>query len=133
MISHLEKLEATLHATIATVESFEEHANVLTYSTNPDENIVKFDTHPSTEFQDRISTIASMVKEKAKNWPSVSSASIKIKKLFDDFLHQHFELGECKYLIQITVGDDIASSSSIFKEITVLQLQFYLYSSNWNC
>ncbi len=118
-MSHLEKLEATLHATIATVESFEEYANVLAYSTNPNENIVLFDANPSTEFQHRISTIATMVKEKAKNWPDVGSVSSKIKKLFDDFLHQHSELGKCKKLILITDDDVNFVFLFFFKEITV--------------
>lgn len=94
VVTHLEKLEATLHATIATVESYEEHDIVMSYSTNPEENIVKYGTHPLTGFQERIISIVEMVKEKAKNWPDSSGVCVKIKKMLDDFLHQQFELGE---------------------------------------
>lgn len=92
--AHLEKLEATLHGTIATVQSFEEHEVVMSYSTNPNENIVKYATHPLTEFQERIISIVSMIKGKVQNWPQSNSVGNKIRKMLDDFLHQQSELGE---------------------------------------
>lgn len=57
VIPHLEKLEATLQGTIATVESFEAHEFVMSFSTNPEENIVKYATHPLTEFQQHVGSI----------------------------------------------------------------------------
>ncbi|KAG4075988.1 hypothetical protein HA402_003814 [Bradysia odoriphaga] len=93
VITHLEKLEATLHGTIATVESFEEHEVVMSYSTNPEENIVKYAAHPLTEFQERIIAIVTMIKEKVISWPNSISVCCKIKKMLNDFLHQQAELG----------------------------------------
>lgn len=90
---NLDKLEATLHGTIATVESYEEHQNVQMFSTNPDEKIVKYETKSSTEFEERIRSIALKITEKAKSWPDVGSVGCKIKKMLDDFLYQQSELG----------------------------------------
>lgn len=96
VIAHLEKLEATLHGTIATVESFEDHENVLTYSTNPDEKIVKYERNPPTKLDERINAIVVKIKEKVMNWPNPINLSNKIKKMLDDFLYQLSELGEHK-------------------------------------
>lgn len=94
VVSHLEKLEATLHATIATVNSFEDHEHVLSYSTNPDEKIVRYDTVASSPFQQKIGRIVATIKEKVENWPETGTVSDKIKKMLDDYLHQQRELGE---------------------------------------
>lgn len=92
--SHLEKLENTLHGTIATVASIEDHEKVLTYSTNPDEKIVKFERNAPTELDERIKIIVQNIIEKVQNWPVLSAVASKIKKMLDDFLYQLSELGE---------------------------------------
>lgn len=91
--NHLEKLEATLHGTIATVASIEDHEKVLTYSTNPDEKIVKYERNAPTEFEERIKSIVQKIIEKVQSWPGVSTAGTKIIKMLDDFLYQMSELG----------------------------------------
>lgn len=98
---NLDKLEATLHATIATVESYEEHQNVQSFSTNPDEKIVKYETKSRTEFEERIESIVLKITEKAKCWPGVGSLGSKIKKMMDDFRYQQSELGENIELVNI--------------------------------
>lgn len=92
--SHLEKLENTLHGTIATVASIEDHEKVLTYSTNPDEKIVKFERNAPTELDERIKIIVQNIIEKVHNWPVLSAVASKIKRMLDDFLYQLSELGE---------------------------------------
>lgn len=92
--SQLEKLEATLHGTIATVHTIKDHQNVLIYSTNPDEKVVKYEINPPTEFEDEIKGIVRHIKGKVENWPENDSLKSKIKKMLDDFLFQQAELGE---------------------------------------
>lgn len=95
VIEHLENLEATLHGTIATVESFQDHKNVLTFSTNPDEKVVKYETGSKTEFEVQIKSIVTKIQEKVQNWPNMNSLGNKIKKMLNGFLFQLSELGEC--------------------------------------
>lgn len=97
--NHLEKLEAVLHGTIAAVSSIEDHKSVLEYSTNPDENIVKYETHATTQFEKDITSIVQKIIEKLNEWPALSTVASKIKKKLDDFLYQMSELGENFWLL----------------------------------
>ncbi|KAJ6637389.1 Endoribonuclease Dicer [Pseudolycoriella hygida] len=92
MNSLLEKLEATLHATVAT-ESFEEHEAVRQYSTKPSEQIIKFDLMAPSEFQTQIIEIVCKLQQRVADWPNTASVDKKIKRMLDDFLYQLLELG----------------------------------------
>lgn len=104
---HLEKLENTLNGNIATVKSFSDHENVLIYSTNPDEKIIKYESTTPTDFQNRITSVVANIMEKLESWPDADSLCSRIKKLLNDFLYQLSDLGESisiliygQYLIQ---------------------------------
>lgn len=99
VVNHLEKLEAVLHGTIAAVASIEDHENVLTFSTNPDEKIVKYETHATAQFEEDITSIVRKIIEKVNEWPALSTVTTKIKKMLDDFLYQMSELGENLWLL----------------------------------
>lgn len=91
----LEKLENTFHGTITTVKTYRDHANVLIYSTNPDESIARYESSSDSVIESSVIAIVEKMIKKVSNWPAQTRGNPvkKIKKLLRDFLYQLNDLG----------------------------------------
>lgn len=112
VVPDLCKLESTFHATIATVGSTAEFNNVLVYSTNPNERLIKFSDFAIVQHKKiavQIQEIVAIYMQKIKKWPvevTKCSASMEFKikgelvkiakqlsSLWNDFLFQLNHMG----------------------------------------
>lgn len=111
ILTSLNNLENTFHATIATVSSAQEFVNVLVHSTNPKESILRYHkTFYNQSCVARISGITDRMVQKIEKWPvdpTKQSASLEyklkkgelikiskiLKSLIKDFMYQLTDLG----------------------------------------
>lgn len=107
VVTDLEALENTFHATIATVQNIKEYSNVLLYSTNPIEQIKLYESHTPTLFLRKIDAMIQRAIEKIDVYPVDESHQLQAKQklkapnvyktlkiVLKDFLYQMEDSGE---------------------------------------
>ena len=107
VVPELEALENTFHSTIATVKSLRDFNNVLVYSTNPKEIIIKYvEPSVSSNLYKKLETLINKLVEKVQYWP-VDETHTKVTKvkgempnfvkflrtILNDFLYQLNDMG----------------------------------------
>lgn len=111
VVDELKSLESTFHATVSTVQSFKELNNVLLFSTNPKETLIRYQDMPSDDSPaiKRITSIVAGFVEKIERWPidithqRTNSYKLKgeltnltkfLRTLFKDFVYQMMDMGK---------------------------------------
>lgn len=111
VIESLDSLENTFHANIATVRSYQELNNVLVFSTNPKEHVLRYQ-NGSGDSEDTVELITKLVERMVltvQRWPidethqktnshelknRLTNTATYLQKLLNDFVYQMKDLGE---------------------------------------
>lgn len=117
VLSDLVTLERTFHSVISTVASTNEFVNVMIYSSDPTQRIVRYVSGQShlDQVTSRIDQIVSRFNEQVKKWPlgtkletskenfrhGMVSLPKLIRSLFTDFLYQMQDLGRYGAMVSI--------------------------------
>lgn len=109
VVSELEALENTFHATIATVKDMNEFNNVLLFSTNPNESVIKYTLPTPSPIIQKLEKYVEKLVQQISMWPvdeshqKSSKNKLKLalpnpikhlKSLVNDFVYQMTDTGK---------------------------------------